>query len=85
MIDDETGLPDLASAELLDAVNQTMPFGKFEGKRLIDIPEPYLIWFKQRGFPAGRLGRQMALIYEIRLNGLEKLVRPLLRRDGSDQ
>jgi len=67
------------SAEMVTAINQRMPFGKYQGDRLLEVPEHYLVWFKQRGFPQGRLGTQMALVYEIRLNGLEKLVRPLLR------
>jgi len=69
---------------MVDAIHQRMPFGKYQGQRLLDIPEPYLVWFKQRGFPRGRLGAQMALVYEIRLNGLEKLVRPLLRVESDD-
>lgn len=65
-------------ADMVEAINQKMPFGKHVGKALLDLPEPYLVWFKQRGFPRGKLGRQMALVYEIRLNGLEKVFRPLL-------
>ncbi len=66
------------SEEVLKAAGMRMPFGKFEGTRLIDLPEPYVVWFKQQGFPRGKLGTQMALIYEIKANGLEKLIRPLL-------
>lgn len=77
----ESGLPDEQTEAMVDAINQRMPFGKYRGERLLDIPEPYLVWFKQRGFPQGKLGTQMALVYEIRLNGLEKLVRPLLAED----
>jgi len=69
---------ELLSEEVLSAAALRMPFGKFEGTRLIDLPEPYVVWFKQQGFPKGRLGQQMALIYEIKANGLEKLIRPLL-------
>lgn len=69
---------DLLSEEVLKAAGLRMPFGKFEGTRLIDLPEPYVVWFKQQGFPKGRLGEQLALIYEIKANGLEKLIRPLL-------
>ena len=69
---------DFLSEEVLKAAGLRMPFGKFEGTRLIDLPEPYVVWFKQQGFPKGRLGQQMALIYEIKANGLEKLIRPLL-------
>jgi uncharacterized protein (DUF3820 family) len=61
--------------DLLDAINQTMPFGKYKGRRLIDLPEPYLVWFHAKGFPKGKLGEQLALMYEIRLNGLEGMVR----------
>ncbi|HCS28132.1 MAG TPA: hypothetical protein DIW43_11805 [Spongiibacteraceae bacterium] len=63
---------------LVDAVNQKMPFGKYKGRRLLELPEPYLVWFKQQGFPAGKLGEQLALMYEVKLNGLENTLRPLL-------
>jgi uncharacterized protein (DUF3820 family) len=65
---------------LLAAVNQTMPFGKYRGRRLLELPEPYLVWFKQQGFPSGKLGQQLALMYEVKLNGLEDTLRPLLRK-----
>lgn len=70
--------------ELVDAINQRMPFGKFAGTALLDLPEPYIVWFKSRGFPAGKLGRQMALVYEIKLNGLELTFRPMLREQNPD-
>lgn len=63
---------------LKDAINQHMPFGKYAGSKLLHLPEYYFVWFKQQGFPPGKLGEQMALIYEIKLNGLESLVEPLL-------
>lgn len=69
---------DFLSEEVLAAAALRMPFGKFEGTRLIDLPEPYVVWFKQQGFPKGKLGQQMAVVYEIKANGLEKLIRPLL-------
>lgn len=65
--------------QLIEAINQTMPFGKYAGRKLLQLPEPYLVWFHSNGFPEGKLGQQLALIYEIKLNGLEKIVRPLLR------
>ncbi|MFT4926316.1 MAG: hypothetical protein ACI8WB_002414 [Phenylobacterium sp.] len=65
--------------QLIDAVNQTMPFGKYKGSKLLALPEPYLVWFHQKGFPNGKLGEQLALIYEVKLNGLEGMLRPLLR------
>ena len=54
-----------------------MPFGKFKGVALIDLPEPYVVWFCQKGLPEGELGRLLAQVYEIKLNGLEHLFQPL--------
>lgn len=54
-----------------------MPFGKYKGWALIDLPEPYVVWFHTNGFPEGELGRLLGLLYEIKLNGLEHLVREL--------
>ena len=56
-----------------------MPFGKFAGTLLVDLPEPYLVWFRQEGFPEGELGTMLQCIYEIKLNGLEYLFDPLKR------
>lgn len=64
-----------------NAINQVMPFGKYKGRRLFHLPEPYLVWFHKQGFPQGKLGEQLALMYEIKLNGLEALVEPLLVED----
>jgi hypothetical protein len=50
-----------------------MPFGKYKGLRLIDLPERYLVWFSQKGFPQGKLGEMLQAVYEIKLNGLEYL------------
>ena len=66
--------------DLIDAINQRMPFGKYKGSKLFDLPEPYLVWFHSKGFPEGKLGSQLALIYEIKLNGLESMVKPLMDR-----
>ncbi len=54
-----------------------MPFGKYKGRRLIDLPENYLLWFSEKGFPEGQLGMLMALTLEIKINGLEYLIEPL--------
>ena len=64
---------------LIDAVNQKMPFGKYAGRKLLELPEPYLMWFHKQGFPQGKLGEQLALMYEIKLNGLEGMLKPLLK------
>ncbi|WOH37276.1 DUF3820 family protein [Thalassotalea fonticola] len=63
---------------LLIAINQIMPFGKYAGRKLLLLPEPYLVWFHSKGFPQGKLGEQLALIYEVKLNGLESMLMPLL-------
>lgn len=66
---------------LIEAINQTMPFGKYAGRKLLQLPEPYLVWFYSKGFPEGKLGQQLALIYEVKLNGLEGMLQPLLVAD----
>jgi uncharacterized protein (DUF3820 family) len=65
--------------ELVELAKAKMPFGKYEGKYLIHIPESYFVWMKNNGgFPAGKLGRQMELMLEIKINGLENLIKPLM-------
>jgi uncharacterized protein (DUF3820 family) len=54
-----------------------MPFGKYKGRFLVDLPEPYVVWFANKGFPRGELGKMLGVIYEIKVNGLEHLVKPL--------
>jgi uncharacterized protein (DUF3820 family) len=67
---------------LLELSETRMPFGKHAGMRLVDLPEPYVVWFAQQGFPEGRLGEMLRAIYEIKLNGLEYLFEPLRRPDS---
>jgi len=62
---------------LEDLVTFKMPFGKYSGRTIDKIPEHYLIWLKQQGFPKGKLGVLLETMYEIRLNGLEDLLKPL--------
>ena len=71
MLGDEKALIELAKAK--------MPFGKYEGRYLIDLPEHYLVWYRTKGFPQGKLGQQMALVFELQLNGLEELIRNIRR------
>jgi len=65
---------------LLKLARTSMPFGKYQGRLLIDLPEPYVVWFAKQGFPKGELGRLLQLLYEIKLNGLEGLLEPLRRQ-----
>jgi uncharacterized protein (DUF3820 family) len=69
----------LDNASLLEAINQTMPFGKYAGRKLLHLPEPYLVWFNKKGFPENKLGQQLALMHEVKVNGLESMLAPLLR------
>lgn len=66
------------NSQLIAAINQKMPFGKYAGRKLLHLPEPYLVWFHSKGFPEGKLGEQLALIYEVKLNGLEGMLAPLV-------
>jgi len=62
---------------LLKLVTDKMPYGKYKGRILCDLPEPYLVWYHSKGFPAGKLGMLLNTLYEIKLNGLEYLLDPL--------
>lgn len=62
---------------LVKIAQMQMPFGKYKGRVLIDLPEAYLLWFAGKGFPQGRLGELMALCLEIKINGMESLIEPL--------
>ena len=61
----------------LNLVRTRMPYGKYKGRILCDLPEPYLVWYHQKGFPEGKLGMLLHTLYEIKLNGLEYLLKPL--------
>jgi uncharacterized protein (DUF3820 family) len=63
--------------DLIKLTIVTMPFGKYQGRLLIDLPETYVVWFHSQGFPKGELGNLLGLLYEVKLNGLEDLVNPL--------
>lgn len=63
---------------LQEIVIVKMPFGKYKGRILADLPISYLEWFlRNGGFPNGKLGMQLHTVYEIKLNGLEDLLTPL--------
>jgi len=65
---------------LLKLVTTRMPFGRYEGRLLCDLPVSYLEWFQQKGFPAGTLGMQLQTLLEIKMNGLDYLLVPLKKR-----
>ena len=62
---------------LLELVQMKMPFGKYKGVMLCNLPVSYLEWFQKKGFPEGKLGMLLSTIYEIKLNGLEYLLDPI--------
>lgn len=64
---------------LLELVKAEMPYGKYKGYKLVNLPEHYLVWFSRQGFPKGKLGEQLALVHEIKINGLEYLLKPLMK------
>jgi len=68
-------MPDPAA--MLELARMKMPFGKYKGRLLIDLPEPYVVWFSRKGFPNGKLGDMLRTVYEIKVNGLEYLFKPL--------
>jgi len=65
---------------LVELANTKMPFGKYAGRYLVELPETYVLWFKGKGYPEGKLGDQLRAIEEIKTNGLEDLLRPLIHR-----
>lgn len=66
--------------DLLLLVNQEMPYGKYKGRLMADLPGHYLAWFAREGFPPGEIGRLLALMHEIDHNGLSGLLTPLRSR-----
>ena len=65
--------------ELIELATTRMPYGKFKDTFLIDLPEHYVVWYQSKGLPEGKLGHLLGLLYEIKLNGLEDLVRQSLK------
>lgn len=71
-------IPD--SEKLLELAYAKMYFGKYKDRYLSDIPEPYYVWFRQKGFPPGKLGNQMQQVFELKVNGLEGLLKQIRNR-----
>jgi len=65
---------------LLKLAKTKMPFGKYEGYLLVDLPEHYVVWYSRKGFPEGERGELLRMVYEIKINGLEYLFEPLKDR-----
>jgi len=65
------------SQVLVELVSVQMPFGKYKDRILCDLPGPYLVWFHRKGFPPGKIGMLLSVLYEIKLNGLEYLLQPI--------
>jgi len=72
---------DLDPQQLVKLANLRMPFGKYKDRVLLDLPEPYLVWFARKGFPEGEIGRLLRVLYEVKLNGLEDVLEPLRKPD----
>jgi len=68
------------ATQLLKLARTRMPYGKYAGTLLVDLPEPYLVWMRQKGFPEGELGMMLQCMYEVKANGLEYLFDPLRGR-----
>jgi uncharacterized protein (DUF3820 family) len=66
--------------QLIKLAYTIMPYGKFKGRYLINLPEQYIVWYKNKGFPAGTLGEQLKLVYELKLNGLEELIHTIQKK-----
>jgi uncharacterized protein (DUF3820 family) len=61
---------------LIQLARMRMPFGRYKDRILCDLPEPYLVWFHRKGYPSGKLGMLLESLYEIKVNGLEYLLKP---------
>lgn len=66
--------------QLIKLAKYKMPFGKYKNQYLIDIPEYYFVWFRQKGFPPGELGKMMTQIHDIKINGLENIIHQIKKQ-----
>ncbi|MBT8114411.1 MAG: DUF3820 family protein [Arenicella sp.] len=72
----------MSKAQLIKLVGWQMPFGKYKGRLLIDLPEAYLLWFAKRGFPQGELGQLLSLCLQLKIDGSDGLLKPLRQNSG---
>ncbi len=70
----------MSTEDLPLLLEREMPFGKYKGRPIADLPGDYLNWFAREGFPKGEIGRLLALMHEIDHNGLSSLLDPLRKR-----
>ena len=68
---------------LIDLAHTKMPYGKYKGTYLIDLPERYIVWYHAKGFPKGKIGMMLGLVYELKLNGLEHLIRNIQKNSST--
>lgn len=76
--------PDIgfSQEQMIKLAQWQMPFGKYAGRRLIDLPEEYLFWFEKQGFPNSELGKLMALCLELKIAGVDGLIKKLPANSG---
>jgi uncharacterized protein (DUF3820 family) len=67
---------------LFQLARMRMPFGRYKDRILCELPEPYLVWFHRKGFPSGKLGTLLETLYEIKLNGLDYLLKPFKEKSS---
>ena len=65
---------------LLKLAHTKMPFGKYKDRYLIDLPEYYVVWYHRKGFPKNKLGDMLTTVYELKVNGLEYLIRNIQQK-----
>lgn len=65
---------------LIALAHTKMPYGKYKDRYLIDLPEYYIVWYNNKGFPKGKLGDMLKSVYELKLNGLEDLIRNIKKQ-----
>jgi len=77
-----TNFPDKEAQQklLIELAHAKMPYGKYKGKYLVNLPEAYLIWYRQKGFPTGKLGQQLEQMLDIKINGLEPIIYNIQRK-----